>query len=445
LRQKLVILGSGESGTGAAILGMQQGFDVFVSDKGIIKPVYLQELENRGIAYEHGQHTEDRILAADLVVKSPGIPDKAPLIQKLLQAGIPIISEIEFGWRYCKGKVLAITGSNGKTTTTSLLYHILKKEGLNVALGGNIGKSFARLVAETPAEWYVLEVSSFQLDGCTSFRPHVAILCNITEDHLDRYNYQFELYIHSKLSIGGNQTADDFFIYNADDPVTAQHLSGAVIKSRKVPISREQPVEFGGSIQNAQLIIQTDKDPLTMTIHDFALPGIHNSYNSMAAGVAAKLIGVRKETIRESLEDFKGIEHRLEPVTTVRGVRFINDSKATNVNSTWYALEEQTANVVWIVGGVDKGNDYTILKDLAREKVKAIICLGLDNEKLHKAFSEEVGYIVDANNMQAAVQMAYNISEPGDIVLLSPACASFDLFENYEDRGNQFKRYVRNL
>jgi UDP-N-acetylmuramoylalanine--D-glutamate ligase len=445
LPQKLVILGSGESGTGAAILGMQQGFDVFVSDKGLIKPIYLQELDKRGIAYESGQHTEDRILEADLVVKSPGIPDKAPLIQKLLQAGIPIISEIEFGWRYCKGKVLAITGSNGKTTTTSLLYHILQKEGLDVALGGNIGRSFARLVAEAPAAWYVLEVSSFQLDGCKSFRPHVAILCNITEDHLDRYNYQFELYIHSKLSIAGNQTADDFFIYNADDPVTARHLSGANIKARKVPISREQPVEFGGSIQNAQMIIQTDKDPLTMTIHDFALPGIHNSYNSMAAGVAAKVIGVRKETIRESLEDFKGIEHRLEPVTAVRGVRFINDSKATNVNSTWYALEEQTANVVWIVGGVDKGNDYTILKDLAREKVKAIICLGLDNEKLHKAFSEEVGYIVDANNMQAAVQMAYNISEPGDIVLLSPACASFDLFENYEDRGNQFKRYVRNL
>jgi UDP-N-acetylmuramoylalanine--D-glutamate ligase len=445
LPQKLVILGSGESGTGAAILGMQQGFDVFVSDKGLIKPIYLQELDKRGIAYESGQHTEDRILEADLVVKSPGIPDKALLIQKLMQAGIPIISEIEFGWRYCKGKVLAITGSNGKTTTTSLLYHILQKEGLDVALGGNIGRSFARLVAEAPAAWYVLEVSSFQLDGCKSFRPHVAILCNITEDHLDRYNYQFELYIHSKLSIAGNQTADDFFIYNADDPVTARHLSGANIKARKVPISREQPVEFGGSIQNAQMIIQTDKDPLTMTIHDFALPGIHNSYNSMAAGVAAKVIGVRKETIRESLEDFKGIEHRLEPVTAVRGVRFINDSKATNVNSTWYALEEQTANVVWIVGGVDKGNDYTILKDLAREKVKAIICLGLDNEKLHKAFSEEVGYIVDANNMQAAVQMAYNISEPGDIVLLSPACASFDLFENYEDRGNQFKRYVRNL
>lgn len=443
--QKLVILGSGESGTGAAILGMQQGFDVFVSDKGLIKPIYLQELDKRGIAYESGQHTEDRILEADLVVKSPGIPDKALLIQKLMQAGIPIISEIEFGWRYCKGKVLAITGSNGKTTTTSLLYHILQKEGLDVALGGNIGKSFARLVAEAPSAWYVLEVSSFQLDGCKSFRPHVAILCNITEDHLDRYNYQFELYIHSKLSIAGNQTADDFFIYNADDPVTARHLSGANIKARKVPISREQPVEFGGSIQNAQMIIQTDKDPLTMTIHDFALPGIHNSYNSMAAGVAAKVIGVRKETIRESLEDFKGIEHRLEPVTAVRGVRFINDSKATNVNSTWYALEEQTANVVWIVGGVDKGNDYTILKDLAREKVKAIICLGLDNEKLHKAFSEEVGYIVDANNIQAAVQMAYNISEPGDIVLLSPACASFDLFENYEDRGNQFKRYVRNL
>jgi len=445
LPQRLVILGSGESGTGAAILGMQQGFDVFVSDKGIIKPVYLQELENRGISYEIGQHTEELILNADLVVKSPGIPDKAPLIQKLLQAGIPIISEIEFGWRYCKGKVLAITGSNGKTTTTSLLYHILKKEGLDVALGGNIGKSFARLVAEAPAEWYVLEVSSFQLDGCTSFRPHVAILCNITEDHLDRYNYQFELYIHSKLSIAGNQTADDFFIYNADDPVTAQHLAGANIQARKVPISREHPVEYGASIQNAQMIIQTDKDLLTMTIHDFALPGIHNSYNSMAAGVAAKVIGVRKDTIRESLEDFKGIEHRLEPVTTIRSIRFINDSKATNVNSTWYALEEQTANVVWIVGGVDKGNDYTILKDLAREKVKAMICLGLDNEKLHKAFSEEVGYIVDANSMQAAVQMAYNISEPGDIVLLSPACASFDLFENYEDRGNQFKRYVRNL
>jgi UDP-N-acetylmuramoylalanine--D-glutamate ligase len=443
--QKLVILGSGESGTGAAILGVQQGFEVFVSDKGSISPKYLKELEARGIPFESGTHSEEHIMSADLVVKSPGIPDKTPLIQQLKAAGIPVISEIEFGWRYCQGKVIAITGSNGKTTTTSLVHHILKKEAWDVALGGNIGKSFARLVAESPAEWYVLEVSSFQLDGCITFRPHLAILTNITEDHLDRYEYRFELYIRSKFSIAAAQTSSDYFIYNIDDPVTMNYLAQAQIQAQLVPISRAQPVSFGGSIQNGQLIIQTDKDPFTMTIQDFALPGIHNSYNSMAAGVAAKLIGVRKETIRESLEDFKGIEHRLEPVASVRGVRFINDSKATNVNSSWYALEEQTSNVVWIVGGVDKGNDYTILKDLAREKVKAIICLGLDNDKLHKAFSEEVGYIVDANSMQAAVQMAFNISEPGDVVLLSPACASFDLFDNYEDRGNQFKRYVRNL
>lgn len=445
MSKRLVILGSGESGTGAAILGMKEGWDVFVSDLATIKPVYLQELEHHHVPYEMGQHTEDRILNADLVIKSPGIPDKAPLIKAIHQKGIPVISEIEFGWRYCKGKVIAITGSNGKSTTTTLTYHILQKAGWDVELGGNIGKSFARLVAETPAEWYVLEISSFQLDGCVTFKPYVSILTNITEDHLDRYDYKFENYINSKLSIAKNQEASDYFIYSPDDPVTEQYINKVSSQAIKVPVVMGKPIESGGYILEGQFIIPSKKDPFTMYTQEFSLQGMHNYYNSMAAGVAAKIIGIRNESIRESLQDFKGLDHRLESVATIRGVEFINDSKATNVNSVWFALESQNRQVVWIAGGVDKGNDYSVLKKLVKEKVKAIICLGVDNDKLHESFSEDVGYIVDASSMQEAVQLAYNISEKGDVVLLAPACASFDRFQNYEDRGNQFKRYVRTL
>lgn len=445
MSKRVVILGSGESGTGAAILAKKLGFDVFVSDKGEIKSRYQQELDGLGVDYESGQHTVEKIENADLIIKSPGIPDKAPLIKDLKAAGKEIISEIEFGYRYAEGKIIAITGANGKTTTTSLIFHILQKAGLNVALGGNIGKSFARLVADAPAEWYVLEISSFQLDGCIHFKPFISVLCNITEDHLDRYEYKYENYIQSKLSITKNQDAEDYFIYCADDPTTKEYLHWVTSSVTKVPFSIEEQPAFGAYIQEKHFIINTDKQHFIMPINEFSLQGIHNSYNSMAAGVAAKLIGVRKETIRESLQDFANLEHRLEFVATVNGVDYINDSKATNVNSAWYALETMNKQVVWIAGGVDKGNDYTILKKLVQEKVKAIICLGKDNEKLHKAFADAVGYIVDADNAKDAVLLAQNISEKGDVVLLSPACASFDLFENYEDRGNQFKRYVRNL
>lgn len=445
MSKRVVILGSGESGTGAAILANKLGMEVFVSDKGVIKDAYRDELSSIGVEFESGQHTEEKIFNGDIIIKSPGIPDKVQLIKDLKAAGKEIISEIEFVYRYAEGKIIAITGANGKTTTTSLVYHILKNAGYDVALGGNIGKSFARLVAHAPAEWYVLELSSFQLDGCVTFKPHVSILCNITEDHLDRYEYKYENYIKSKLSITKNQSAEDYFVYCADDPTTKEYLHWVTSPVKKVPFSIEESVTFGAYLENEQFIINTDKQEHIMPINEFSLQGIHNSYNSMAAGVAAKLVGVRKEAIRESLQDFANLEHRLEFVATVNGVDYINDSKATNVNSAWYALETMNKQVVWIAGGVDKGNDYTILKKLVQEKVKAIICLGKDNEKLHSAFADVVGYIVDAGSAQEAVQLAQNISEKGDAVLLSPACASFDLFENYEDRGNQFKRYVRNL
>lgn len=445
MSKRVVILGSGESGSGAAILAKKLGYDVFVSDKGKIKDKYQKELNDGKIEFESETHTHEKILNADLIIKSPGIPDKTPLIQQLKSLGIEIISEIEFGYRHAEGKIIAITGSNGKTTTTSLIYHILDKAGYNVALGGNIGKSFARLVANHPAEWYVLEISSFQLDDIVHFKPDVSVLCNITEDHLDRYDYQYENYIQSKFSITNNQTAEDYFIYCADDPTTKEYLKWVTTPVTKVPLSMEFEPEYGAYTFNKQFFIQTDKPISIMPINDFALKGIHNSYNSMAAGVAAKLVGVRKDVIRESLQDFANLEHRLEFVASINGVDYINDSKATNVNSAWYALETMNKQVVWIVGGVDKGNDYTILKKLVEEKVKAIICLGKDNEKLHKAFADAVGYIVDASSAQEAVLLANNISEKGDVVLLSPACASFDLFENYEDRGQQFKRYVRNL
>ncbi|MFN8282325.1 MAG: UDP-N-acetylmuramoyl-L-alanine--D-glutamate ligase [Chitinophagales bacterium] len=445
MNEKIVILGSGESGVGAAILAQKQGMDVFVSDFGKIKDKYKQELLALNIAFEEEKHTEEIVLSATTIIKSPGIPDKAPIIKKVKEKNIEIISEIEFAFRYSSAKVIAITGSNGKTTTTSLIYHILEKAAYNVGLGGNIGTSYARQVANGDKEYFVLEVSSFQLDNCITFKPLVSVLCNITEDHLDRYDYKFENYINSKFSITKNQTKEDYFIYCYDDEVTMNNLSKANNEVQKIPFSYFKPIENGAYIDKDQLIININKNNFTMPTSDLAIHGIHNSYNSMAAAISAKLVGVRNDKIRESLEDFKNLEHRLEFVATIRNVDFINDSKATNVNSTWYALESMTKPTVLILGGVDKGNDYTLIKDLVNKKVKAIICLGKDNEKLHEAFASEVGYIVDTQSMEQAVQMAYNISDKGDVVLLSPCCASFDLFENYEDRGKQFKRNVLNL
>lgn len=443
--RNIVILGSGESGVGAAILAQKQGYGVFVSDFGTIKEVYKLELNKRNIEFEEGQHSEEKILAADIIIKSPGIPDKAPIIKKIKEKQIEIISEIEFAYRFTKAKIIAITGSNGKTTTTSLVYHILKNAGLNVGLGGNIGDSFAKQVAEEDKEYFVLEISSFQLDNCTTFKPHIAILTNITEDHLDRYDYKFENYISSKFSIAKNQTEEDFFIYCIDDEVSKKYLNQFNIKAKLIPFSYYQKLEEGGYVEDKNLIININKNKFTMPTNELALQGIHNTYNSLAAGIGAKLFNVRNEKIRDSFQDFKSLEHRLEFVATVKGVDFINDSKATNVNSTWYALESMIKPTVLILGGVDKGNDYTLIKDLVKEKVKAIICLGKDNEALHQAFANEVGYIVDTQSMEQAVNMAYNIAEKEEVVLLSPCCASFDLFENYEDRGRQFKRNVLNL
>ena len=445
MKGQLVILGSGESGVGAAILAQKQGYDVFVSDMGVIKDKYKKELESIQVSYEEGQHTEEKILKANLVVKSPGIPDKAPIIKKLKEKNIPVISEIELGAQYSNATIIDITGSNGKTTTTALTHHILAGEGLDVGLGGNIGNSFARQVAENDRDYFVLEISSFQLDNCVTFRPHVAVLCNITEDHLDRYDYKFENYIASKFSITKNQTEKDYFVYCADDAVTMKNLKLAGEQVQKIPFSYTRKIENGGYKNENEIIINVNKTHLIMPTNELALQGIHNTYNSLAAGIAAKLINVRNDKIRESLQDFKGLEHRLEFVTTVRGVDFINDSKATNVNSTWYALESMSKPTVLIAGGVDKGNDYTLIRELVKNKVKAIICLGKDNEKLHEAFAGEVGYIVDTQNMEQAVAMAFNLAEKGDAVLLSPCCASFDLFENYEDRGKQFKRSALNL
>lgn len=445
MKEKIVILGSGESGVGAAILAQKQGMDVFVSDLGKIKQEYKEELQTLAIPFEEEQHTAEIILSATTVIKSPGIPDKAPIIKKLVEKNIPIISEIEFAFRFTKAKIIAITGTNGKTTTTSLTYHILEKAGLNVGLGGNIGTSFARQVANGDKDYFVLEISSFQLDNCITFKPHIAILCNITEDHLDRYNYQFENYIDSKFSISKNQDEQDYFIYCLDDEVTMQYFNKANPRVLKIPFSYYKSISEGACVQQQEIIIQLNKNNFTMPISELSIHGIHNSYNSMAAAISAKLVGVRNEKIRESLEDFQNLEHRLEFVATIKGVDFINDSKATNVNSTWYALESMTKPTVLIAGGVDKGNDYTLIKDLVNKRVKAIICLGKDNEKLHAAFASEVGYIVDTQSMEQAVQMAYNMADKGDTVLLSPCCASFDLFENYEDRGKQFKRNVLNL
>lgn len=449
MNKKLGILGGGESGVGAALLGQKNGYTVFVSDMGQITTERQAELRSMGIDFEVGTHTISTILECDLIIKSPGIPDKAPIIKKLKEQGTPIISEIEFASRYTNAKMVAITGSNGKTTTTLLTYHLLKNGGLNVGLAGNIGKSFARSVAEDRYDIYVLELSSFQLDGMFEFKADVAILLNITPDHLDRYEYQFQYYIDSKFRIIQNQGAGDYFITNADDPVIQDELKKRELKQQYLPVSNTQTLEsiggLGAGINHDQIQINTQNDLFTMKIQELALQGKHNLFNSMAAGVTSRLFDLRKELVRDSLMNFENVEHRLEFVAKVHGITFINDSKATNINSTWYALESTDKPVIWIAGGVDKGNDYSELYELVKHKVKALICLGTDNSKLIEAFGGKVDHIVESDSANDAVRKAYDLGYDGDTVLLSPACASFDLFENYEDRGQQFKAAVRSL
>ncbi len=444
LNKHIAILGAGESGVGAAILAKKMGWNVFVSDFGAIKEEFKSELTEKGFEWEEGTHSEDRILNADLVIKSPGIPDKAPLIKKLRDKGVKIISEIEFGAYYSKAKTIAITGSNGKTTTTMLTYHILKKAQMNVGLAGNVGKSFAKQIAEENFDWYVLELSSFQLDDMVDFRADIAILTNITPDHLDRYNYEMQNYVNSKFRILQNQTNNDWFIYNFDDPIIQAEVEKRLIHAKIAPFSLVKEQEVGGFADEQQITININEQ-LTMSIHDLALKGKHNTQNSLASGIASRILEIRKEVVRESLEDFVNVEHRLEFVAKVHGIEFINDSKATNVNSTWFALESMEQPTVWIVGGVDKGNDYSELTDLVRDKVKAIICLGVDNKKLIESFTGVVDTIVEARSAMEAVAYGYRLAKKDETVLLSPACASFDLFENYEDRGNQFKEAVRSL
>jgi UDP-N-acetylmuramoylalanine--D-glutamate ligase len=443
--KKLVILGAQESGVGAARLALARGHDVFVSDAGTIKPKYREILLSTGIEFEEGGHTEDRVLKADEIVKSPGIPDKAPLVKAAIEKGIPVISEIELAYRYCKGTIIGITGSNGKTTTTLLTHHILQKAGLDVALGGNVGNSFAGLIADGDHAYYVLELSSFQLDGIREFRPHIALLLNITPDHLDRYEYRMDRYVASKFRIAMNQREDDHFIYCDDDGEILDGLGHHNVSARRWPFSITHRVPDGAFIENDHIIFSTHQTPFNMSIRELALQGKHNVYNSMAAGIAARVLDIRNDVVRESLSDFQNVEHRLEHVAIVNGIEFINDSKATNVNSTWYALESMVKPVIWVVGGVDKGNDYTALRELVRQKVKMIVCLGTDNEKIHQAFGDLVTTIVDTKSAEQAVRTSYDLAEPGDVVLLSPACASFDLFENYEERGRRFKTAVRAL
>ena len=442
---KLVVLGAGESGVGTAILGKQKGYDVFVSDKGTIAKKYKKVLLNNSISFEEGKHTEDKIFDADVVMKSPGIPDTVSLITTLKQNGVSVISEIEFASKYTNGVIVGITGSNGKTTTTMLVNHILKKAGLNVGMGGNIGESFAEQVAENNYDIHVLELSSFQLDGIESFAPHIAIITNITPDHLDRYDYKFENYVNSKFRITENQTEDDFLIYDFDDEVISNWFKNNKVKATLLPFSIKNEIEQGVCLKGEKIIIKYKTEHKIMGISTLALKGKHNTKNAMAAAMTASLLKVRKDTIRESLEDFEGAEHRLENVLKISGVQYINDSKATNVNATFYALDCMQSPTVWIVGGVDKGNDYLDLMPLVREKVKAIICLGVDNRKIVQTFCNVVDLIVETSGAEEAVKVAYKIAEKGDAVLLSPACASFDLFENYEDRGNKFKQAVREL
>ncbi|MDQ8011590.1 MAG: UDP-N-acetylmuramoyl-L-alanine--D-glutamate ligase [Flavobacterium nitrogenifigens] len=442
---RLVVLGGGESGVGTAILGKKQGYEVFVSDFGKIKESYKEVLIINKIAWEEEQHTEDLILNADVVMKSPGIPDKSPIVKKLIAAGVKVISEIEFAFPYTEAMTIGITGSNGKTTTTMLTHHLLKYAGLNVGLGGNIGKSFAWQVAENKFDAYVLELSSFQLDGIINYRPDIAIITNISPDHLDRYEYKYENYINSKFRITMNQTENDYLIYDADDEASTEWLKKNKTKAKLIPFSLTKKFDEGASINNNKMEIKINQEEFTMDTEHIALEGKHNMKNAMAASSVAKLMQIRNATIRESLSNFQGVEHRLEKVLKIQNVQYINDSKATNVNATFFALDSMNAPTVWIVGGVDKGNDYNELMSLVREKVKAIICLGIDNRKIIDAFGNVVDIMVEVNNMNDAVKTAQRLTEKGDVVLLSPACASFDLFENYEDRGKQFKQAVHNL
>jgi UDP-N-acetylmuramoylalanine--D-glutamate ligase len=442
---RLVVLGGGESGVGTAILGKEKGYDVFVSDFGKIKENYKQVLNDNGITWEEEQHTESKVLNATVVMKSPGIPEKAPIVKKLLEKGIPVISEIEFAAPFTKAVTIGITGSNGKTTTTMLTYHLLKSAGLNVGLGGNIGKSFAWQVVDDAYDSYVLELSSFQLDGIVNYKPHIAIITNISPDHLDRYDYKYENYIDSKFRITMNQTEEDYLIYDADDEAIATWLKNNKTRAKLIPFSLTKTFDEGAFIKNNIMEVSINQEEFKMETETIALEGKHNMKNAMAATSVAKLMQIRKATIRESLSNFQGVEHRLENVLKIQNVQYINDSKATNVNATFFALDSMNAPTVWIVGGVDKGNDYNELMSLVREKVKAIVCLGIDNKKIIDAFGNVVDIMVEVTTMSDAVKMAQRLTEKGDTVLLSPACASFDLFKNYEDRGTQFKQAVHNL
>ena len=442
---RIVVLGGAESGVGAAVLAKVKGFDVFLSDKGQIKQEYADTLRKWDIPFEQGQHTEELILNADEVVKSPGIPGTVPMVQKIREKGIRVVSEIEFASRFDSAKKICITGSNGKTTTTSLIYHLLQQAGLNVGLGGNIGKSYAYQVATEHFDYYVLEISSFQLDDIYDFRPDIAIITNITPDHLDRYDHKMENYIAAKFKITQNLRGEDCFIFDSDDAITVGHLSKIVLRCKMLPFSQEKEVEQGAFLKGDKIVLRYEKEETDIFLEELALGGKHNIYNSMAAALAAKAAGIENEVIRKSLATFEPIEHRLEPVLSIKDVLYINDSKATNVDSAWYALECQKRPVVWIVGGTDKGNDYSVLDQLVKEKVKAIVCLGVDNAKIHAAFGGMVSKMADALSAEEAVRKAAEFAESGDVVLLSPCCASFDLFKNYEDRGRQFKEAVRKL
>lgn len=445
MKKRIVVLGAGESGAGAAVLAKVKGYDVFVSDMSGIKDVYKKQLDDYGIEWEEGGHTAEKILCADEVVKSPGIPETAPLVVALKEKGTPVISEIEFAGRYTHARMICITGSNGKTTTTLLTYHILKKAGLHVGLAGNVGKSLALQVATENFDYYVIELSSFQLDNMYRFKADIAVLLNITPDHLDRYGHNMQNYVDAKFRITQNQTEDDAFIFWNDDPIITRELSKYPLKARLYPFAETHEEGVKAYVEDEQLCIETPGDLFVMPEEELSLPGRHNLYNSMAAGISARILEIKKEKVREALSDFRGVEHRLEKVAAVRGVSFINDSKATNVNSCWYALESMTTPVVLILGGKDKGNDYTEIEALVEKKVKAIVCLGVDNRKLHDFFDGKVAMAGDALSMQEAVEKAFAAAEPGDTVLLSPCCASFDLFTSYEDRGRQFKECVCRL
>lgn len=445
MSKKLVILGGGESGVGAAVLAKKKGYEVFLSDGGALKDIYKNELKQYDIECEEGGHTREKIFEANEIVKSPGIPEKNELVKEIRSRAIPIISEIELAYRFAEGsKIIAITGTNGKTTTTSLIHHICVVGGLDAALVGNIGESFARQVALDPKPVYVVEISSFQLDDIDTFKPDIAVLTNLTEDHLDRYEYSFENYIRSKFRITKNQSINDCFIYNADDEVTMKYLSQFNINSKQLTFSMEK-VNSAAFIMNGEMNVKSGDEFISMSIYDFTLKGKHNQYNTMAGCLAGATMEIRKEKIREAVQTFQNLEHRMEHVAVIRGVEFINDSKATNINSAWFALESMDKPTILILGGVDKGNDYSLLLDLVKDKVKAIVCLGLDNKKIHEAFEGQVSSIIDTSSAEAAVHAAFALATVGDVVLLSPGCASFDLFKNYEDRGTQFKRAVIDL